>query len=619
MVLVAFVFSLLAVRLGYLQVINAAWLQAVAEEQWTRDLPIESERGVIYDRNGVELAVSYSTYNVYVRGSNVEDANAVADLLSEQLNLDYQGIYDKAINKGISESLIKMQIEKDVADVIKGANLAGIYLSENTKRYYPYDDLLTQVMGYTTIDNVGQAGLELYYDKYLKGIDGYSMVQSDIKGEELENMLASYVSSIPGANIQLTIDYRIQMLLEDALDQIMEVENPNSATAIVMDPNTGEILAMGSAPNFDLNDPPRDDVSSLMQESKNLSIVDVYEPGSTFKVLTTAAVLEEGLAQLTDQFYDPGYRIVDGQKIKCWKSTGHGQQSLVDGLNNSCNSVFVDLALRLGTDLFYEYFDKYGFGQKTNIDFPGESAGLLIEQELVKTMDLARMGFGQAIAVTPLQQITAISSVLNGGELMQPYLTKEITSPLGTVIKEVEPLVTGRTISESTSETIKWMLEEVVTNNSGKNAFIPGYSVSGKTGTTQKYENGVVADGKYISSFVGAFPASDPEYVILVLVDEPKSGAYFGSIVASPYAKQVLEGIIEYKNILPVDLEEDLKLVEKNIEMPNLVGKSLGEAAGILANLNLQYEQEGVGGVILEQTPPAGTYVFERAIILLKT
>lgn len=617
--LIALVFTVLTLRLSYIQIFTANWLLTLAEEQWTRDLPIAAERGVIYDRNGVVLAVSYSSYNVYIRASNVVDPTEVANFLSNVLDVSYESVYQKATNRSISESLVKMQIEKELANQIKEKNLKGIYLSENTKRSYPYDSLLTQVLGYTTIDNVGQAGLELYYDKYLKGIDGYSMVQSDITGSELENTLSSYVDPISGANITLTIDYRIQLMLEEALSKIMVEQRPTSALGIVMDPKTGEILAMGNLPNFDLNNPPRDNVSTLMSSSKNLSIVDVYEPGSTFKVLTMSAVLEEGKAKLTDQFYDPGYRVVEGERIKCWKAHGHGQQTLVDGLNNSCNSVFVDLALRLGSDLFYDYFEKYGFGEKSNVDFPAESSGLLIEESSVKIMDLARMGFGQAIAVTPLQQITAICSVLNGGLRMQPYLTKSISSPYGLTLKENKPTVVTRTISEKTSETIRWMLEEVVTNNSGKYAFIPGYAVSGKTGTTQKYENGMVADGKFISSFVGAFPADDPEYVILIAVDEPTSGAYFGSVVASPYAKLVLEGIIDYKNIPPVNLEEDLKLVEKNITMPNLIGKSLGEAAGILENLNLQYEVMGTDGIILEQTPPPNELVFERAIVILKT
>ena len=346
-------------RLFYLQVFEAKFLQERAEEQWTRDLPINAERGVIYDRNGIALAVSYTTYDVFVRHSNVEDEDAVAKLLSSKLGLDYQSVLSKVSNAKVSESLIKMQVESSVAKELKNSKLSGIYYSENTKRYYPYGDFLTQVLGYTTIDNIGQSGLELYYDKFLQGIDGYSKIQSDIRGTELYNTLDSYIPSVAGNNLTLTIDYQIQLLCEQAAVRIMQEQKPTSTQIIVMNPNTGEILAMTSKPSFDINSPPRDDVETLLAESKNLSIVDVYEPGSTFNILTTAAALEEKKTTLEDRFYDPGYRIVDGQKIKCWKHIGHGSQSMVDGLNNSCNSVFIDLALRLGLDKMYEYFEKF--------------------------------------------------------------------------------------------------------------------------------------------------------------------------------------------------------------------------------------------------------------------
>ncbi len=602
-----------------MQIFSAGNLQLLASDQWTRSLPLSAERGQILDANGMMLATSYTSYDVYVRASNVTNPDKVARLLSDRLELNYEDMYNKATNKGISESLIKMQVDKETALEIKNEGVAGIYLSDTSKRYYPYGDLATQILGYTTIDNIGQSGIELYYDKYLKGIDGYASVQSDIRGIELYNMLDSYTPSISGVDIQLTLDYRIQQITENALDAVMEVEKPKSATAIVMDPNTGEILAMSSKPSFDLNEPPREDISYLNACSKNLGIVDVYEPGSTFKVLTTAVALQEGKARLEDTFYDPGYRIVDGEKIKCWKSVGHGHQTLVDGLNNSCNSVFVDLALRIGTDTFYDYFNKFGFGSQLGIDFPGESGGILMEEELVKKVDLARMGFGQAIAVTPLQQITAVSSVLNGGILMQPTFLKGVYSKNGDLIKQNTAIEKNRVISSETSETIRYMLEDVVNNSYGKNTFIPGYRISGKTGTSQKYVETGISGSLYTSSFVGAFPADKPEYVVLVVVDEPSSGAFFGSIVATPYAKMIFQGIIDYKNIAPENLEEDLTKIEEKIEMPNLVGLSLTEAAGRLAELGLLYELDGDGGVVLQQTPPPGTKVYEGAIILLKT
>ena len=619
LLLLVSIFIVLFGRLFYLQVFDAQFLQQKAEAQWTRNLPINAERGVIYDRNGIALAVSYTTYDIFVRHSNVENEQEVATILSNKLGLSYDTVLQKVSNKKVSESLIKMQVESDVAKELKNSGVAGIYYSENTKRYYPFGDFLTQVLGYTTIDNRGQSGLELFYDKFLRGIDGYSSVQSDIKGTELYNTLDSYVPSIAGNDLTLTIDYQIQLLCENATMEIMQNEKPVSAQMIVLDPNTGEILAMTSKPSFDLNFPPRDDVETLNQNSKNLSIVDVYEPGSTFKILTTATALEEGKTTLEDRFYDPGYRIVDGEKIKCWKHIGHGSQSMVDGLNNSCNSVFVDLALRIGKDKMYEYFEKYGLGNLTNVDFAGESAGILMDKDNIKTVDLARMGFGQAVAVTPLQEVRAISSVVNGGILYQPYFVKKISSNNGNFEKEFSPVAVRRTVSEDTSDKIRYMLEQVIKKANAIESFIPGYRVGGKTGTTELMTS-TGKTGEHIASFVGVFPADKPQYIILVVVDRPSSGHYYGSIVATPYAKKVFQGIIEYKNIEPTeDLASDLKKMEKNIEMPNLVGKSLSEAVGIITNLGLQYELENEGGVVTAQYPAPKEMLYKNEIVVLTT
>lgn len=619
LVLIVSLFILLVFRLVYLQVFSGKTLQTRAEEQWTRDLPLSATRGTIKDRNGVVLAVSYTSFDVYVRASNVENPEQVAKVLSDNLEVDYDKVLTKAKNTKISESLIKLSVEQDVINKIKAQNIKGIYYSENTKRYYPYGDLLSQVLGYTTIDNIGQSGLELYYDKYLKGIDGYSLVQSDIKGSQLYNTLDNYVSSIAGCDITLTIDYRIQYMCEQATEQLMLDHNPKSASMIVMDPNTGEIIAMTSKPSFSLNDIPRDDVSSLLSMSKNLNIVDVYEPGSTFKVLTTATALEEKVTSLNDSFYDPGYRIVDGQRINCWRLHGHGSQTMVDGLCNSCNSVFVDLALRLGEDKMYEYFEKYGFGKLTNVDFAGESAGIVMDRDVAQKVDLARMGFGQAIAVTPLQLIRAESSVFNGGNLMQPYFVKSISNSYNNYIKTFTPTVMGKTVSQDTSDKINYMMEQVIDKANAINAFIPGYRVGGKTGTSQKYEDGKI-NGKYIASFLGTFPADKPEYVILVIADEPSSGAYYGSIVATPYAKMVLEGIIEYKGYEPTsDIATETSAMALNIEMPDLIGKSLSQAISIIKTLGLQYESDGEGGIVTAQWPKAGTMMFKNGICYVST
>lgn len=617
--LVISIFFVLIVRLFVIQIIQSNWLTSKAASQWTRDLPINAKRGNITDINGANLAESYSSYDVYVRASMVSEPVKVAKLLSQVIGLDYEDTFKKVTNTTVSESLIKLQLDDVSAKKIIDANLSGIMLSENNKRYYPYGDLLTQVLGFTTIDNVGQSGIELYAEKYLKGVKGYALEESDVNGVKIDNTLSTFVPPIDGCNVKLTIDVNIQQIVEKALKVLCEEQKPKTATAIVMNPNTGEIVAMSSKPSFDLNNPPRNNVAELLQNVKNLSIVDIYEPGSTFKVLTTATALEEKVTTPNEGFYDPGYRIVDGEKIKCWKLIGHGQQTMTDGLCNSCNSVFVDLALRLGADTMYEYFEKYGFGSPLGVDFLGEASGILMNKESTKRVDLARMGFGQAIAVSPIQLITAICSVLNGGNLLKPYFIKEVTDVNGKMVYHNQPTVLNKTISEGTSAQIREMLEKVVTKSNAINAFIPGYRVSGKTGTSQKYEDGKIVQ-KYVSSFVGAFPADKPEYVVLVIADEPSAGNYFGSVVATPYAKLIFEGIINYKQFKPTEnVEEEEKLLEKNIQMPNLVGLSLTEAVAKLTSLGLQYEIAGEGEFVKNQTPPPNTMVFKNSIVVLDT
>lgn len=617
--LVISIFFVLIVRLFVIQIIQSNWLTSKAASQWTRDLPINAKRGNITDVNGANLAESYSSYDVYVRASMVTEPVKVAKLLSQVIGLDYEDTFKKVTNTTVSESLIKLQLDDVSAKKIIDANLSGIMLSENNKRYYPYGDLLTQVLGFTTIDNVGQSGIELYAEKYLKGVKGYALEESDVNGVKIDNTLSTFVPPIDGCNVKLTIDVNIQQIVENALKVLCEEQKPKTATAIVMNPNTGEIVAMSSKPSFDLNNPPRNNVAELLQNVKNLSIVDIYEPGSTFKVLTTATALEEKVTTPNEGFYDPGYRIVDGEKIKCWKLIGHGQQTMTDGLCNSCNSVFVDLALRLGADTMYEYFEKYGFGSPLGVDFLGEASGILMDKESAKRVDLARMGFGQAIAVSPIQLITAICSVLNGGNLLKPYFIKEVTDVNGKMVYHNQPTVLNKTISEGTSAQIREMLEKVVTKSNAINAFIPGYRVSGKTGTSQKYEDGKIVQ-KYVSSFVGAFPADKPEYVVLVIADEPSAGNYFGSVVATPYAKLIFEGIINYKQFKPTEsVEEEEKLLEKNIQMPNLVGLSLTEAVAKLTSLGLQYEIAGEGEFVKNQTPPPNTMVFKNSIVVLDT
>lgn len=599
---ISFLFCALLIRLSIVSLVDGKWLQEKAFNQWTRDLPITGERGKIYDTNGATLAVSKTTYDVYLRGREVDDPIGVSSYLSNLLGLEFEKVHAKAIDKTISESLVKMQIDQEVALKILNSDYKGVFLSENIGRYYPYGDLLTQILGFTTIDNVGQAGIEQYYNNMLTGLDGKYYVQSDLQGHQIDNTLSSYIPSVAGMNLQLTIDVSIQQVVETVLEQIVLDHKPKSVTCIVMNPKNGELLALGLKPSFNLNDIPRSD-PGLMSTVKNTAVVDVYEPGSTFKILTTAAALEEGKTNLNDRFYDPGYRIVDGQKIKCWKTIGHGSEDLVDGFINSCNSVFMDLALRMGTNNFYSYLKKFGIGSKTGIDIASESSGILMKQSSVKNVDLARIGFGQAVAVTPIQIITAFCAAINGGELLQPYLVKSATDSQGNVVLENKKTVKTRVISQNTSNLINNLLENVATKR-GKTTFVDGYRIGGKTGTAQKYENGVIARGKYVSSFFGTYPADNPEYAMLLLVNEPSAGVYYGSVVAAPYAKEIFSGIFQAKNIKSQDEQQKQK---EYVEMPNLVGLSLVEACEKLVTMGLNYELDGEGGMVVAQFPPTGT------------
>ena len=605
--LISFIFLFLASRLFYIQVIKAKDLQILAESQWTRDLPITAERGKIYDKNGATLAVSYATYNVYTRYREIKDINTASVFLAKELNMSFNTVFEKISNSGVSEVLVKQQISQEIAEEILAGDISGIFLSENVGRYYPYGNLLTQVLGFTSIDGLGQAGVEAYFNQTLTGEDGYYMLQSDLQGKEIDNTLRTYIKSESGDSLNLSIDVNVQIILEQVLNKAYKEQKAKGVVGIIMDASSGKVLAMSNKPSFDLNNIPRDNVAYLMEVMKNKCVVDVYEPGSTFKILTMAAALELGVTNGNDHFYCSGSMNVDGQKIKCWKSIGHGSQTLYQGFANSCNCVFMTLAQRMGTKRFYDYLKRFGIGQKSNIEISGESSGIMLKEDLVKNVDLARIGFGQTIAVTPIQLITAISSILNADNKVNPSILNDTNSLSNTQI-----------VSQSTKNHICEMMKLVV-NKTAKYSFVPGYDIGGKTGTAQKYENGSIARGKYISSFVGTYPASNPNYVLLLCVDEPGAGAYYGSLVAAPYGKEIFMNILNYYNIPPTNLNEDEKKVEKNISMPDLVGCSLTQAVKKITMLGLSYEIDGEGSTIINQLPPAGTMLFSDATVILIT
>ena len=611
LVCVALFFALF-VRLGYLQLAAGRDLQSKAAEQWYRDLPLKAARGKIYDCNGVALAENRDVYSIYVRPAAVTDAGKVAAVLSDKLDLDAEKLREKIETSRVSEITVRRNVDEDVAESIRAFNLPGVYFTLDSKRSYPFGERMSQILGFTNVDNVGQNGLEGYYDKYLTGVDGAALTAADIKGHELGEA-TKYLPSIPGCDLTLSIDTKIQAFAEDAVQSALREWGAKNAYMVVMDVHTGGITAMASAPSYDNNDPPRDDLPLLNALSKNKMIVDVYEPGSTFKIFTTAAALEAGVAATSDRFFCPGYRMVDGQRIKCWRTIGHGSQDLGEGVMNSCNCVFMDLAGRLGTDRFYEALGKFGLGAKTGVDFYGESKGILMNRASVKPVDLARIGFGQAVAVTPLQLITGVSAAVNGGILYEPYFVSGVKDYSGKTVYTRTPKAVRRVISENTSATMRQLLTRVVSEGGGKKAGVAGYTIGGKTGTAQKYENGAIAQGKYVSSFVGFAPADDPRYALLMIVDEPSGYAYYGSIVAAPYAGNTFARIFDYLAIPQAATEPEQYTV-----MPELTGMPADGVTEALKAAGLSFETAGEGETVVSTVPAAGEQLPVGDVVLVR-
>ncbi len=505
------------------------------------------------------LANNKDTYTVFLRKRAVTDKNSVIKALSQTLGLTEPYLEDR-IDKTVSgEIIIKRQVEKAKIDELLNTGLSGIYYSRDNSRIYPYGSLLSSVLGFTSSDGKGQAGLELYYDKYLSGEDGEILYETDIVGIEIENGKVSYIPAKSGLNVKLTIDFDIQSLVESATYKAHLAHSAKSVSILVLDVNTGAVLGLAKSPSVDLNNIDRNDLDSLNALARNNVISDVYEPGSTFKVLTTAANIEEFLSgnenaySTSHVFSSARYRFIDGQRVKCWsdhKNGKHASLTIEGALNNSCNPIFVDMAMSLGKDTMYKYIELFNYGTATGIDFSGESSGMVLPSFSVQNVDLARIAFGQTIAVTPLQLAAATAAAVNGGNYYTPYFLDSIFTDSGTVVIKNAQRLKNKVISKKASSILNDLLEKVVSEGSGKHAYIEGYRVAGKTGTAQKYQNGVIAQGKYVSSFVGYFPASSPKYLALVIIDEP-IGQYYGSTVAAPYAKEIFEGIIALKNIKP--------------------------------------------------------------------
>ncbi len=615
-VIVIILFLLIVGKVIYIQVFEYDKLSSLSSDLWSRNLPIEGNRGIIYDRNNTVLADNITTTSLVLIPNQIKEKEKAIKELSKIIGVSEKEM-EKHVNKKASIERVHPEgrrLSFDIADKIAALNIDGVYLVKESKRNYPYDKNLSHVLGYVGIDNQGLSGLELKYDKYLTGKYGSIKYFSDAKGNKLK-LSEIYEQPQDGMNVVLTIDNEIQMAVERELDNAMSKYNPEKALAIVMDPNSGEILAMSSRPNFS---PSNYQKYTLEEINRNLPIWMNYEPGSTFKIITLATALEENLVDLEkEHFYDGGSVRVANAKIKCWKAGGHGEQTFLQVVENSCNPGFVALGQRIGKEKLFEYIDKFGFGEKTGIDLNGEATGIIFNLDQVGEVELATTAFGQGVSVTPIQQITAVSAAINGGKLYKPYIVKNILEPeTNTSIVTNKKQLIRNVISEKTSKKVASALESVVANGSGRNAYIEGYSVGGKTGTAQKVKDGAYMQGNYILSFIGFLPSDDPKAVVYVAIDNPKGVVQYGGTVAAPIAKAIMEDIIPALDIKKSkkNKEKKYQLWEKKyVTVPNVTGKKLDKVKGLLYGFDVKYT--GTGDVVKFQSPKAGERVPEGSKI----
>ena len=544
-------------RLVYLMIFDAEYYQKLAQDLHEREREIKAARGEIVDRNGVVLATNETVCTISVIHSQIEDADLVTEVLAEELELD-MGEVRKKVEKISSMEKIKTNVDKETGDRIRNYDLAGVKVDEDYKRYYPYDELASKVLGFTGGDNQGIIGLEVKYDEYLKGTNGTILTVTDARGIELEGVAEDRIEPVPGETLQVSLDYNIQAYCEQAALKVMEEKQAASVSVLLMNPQNGEIYAMVNVPEFNLNEPfelnTGKDPDSLSDEElqdelnrmwRNGCINDTYEPGSTFKIITSSACLEEGVVSLDDTFTCPGYRIVEDRKIRCHKTGGHGTETFVQGLQNSCNPVFIDIGMRLGAERFYDYFEQFGLLSLTNIDLPGEAGTIMHKKEDIGTVELATMTFGQSFQITPIQMATTVSSLINGGIRVTPHLGMAVLDRNGETVEEFQYETQDGIVSKETSEIMRMLLKSVVEEGSGKNGYIEGYSIGGKTATSQTLPRSA---NKYIASFIGFAPAEDPQILGMVVIHDPQ-GVYYGGTIAAPVLRSIYDNVLPYLGI----------------------------------------------------------------------
>nr|WP_238524998.1 stage V sporulation protein D [Caldicellulosiruptor owensensis] len=628
-------FVLLVGRLFYLQLIKGEELKKRAFSQWTRERLVAPKRGSIVDRNGKILAMSITAETVVASLNQIKDKEWTAKVLSGILQMDYQKILNKLNTKGVSDIYIARNIDKDKADKIRKYALPGIYLTGGTKRVYPNGNFLSQVLGFTGIDDQGLSGLELYYDKYLRGKPGAISAQTDASGRAAPFSEEFFKKPVDGYDLMLTIDETIQHFAEKYAQKALYDNKAKSVTIIVEKVKTGEILAMTSKPDFDPNKPFEliykdrfTDFDKLSQAEKNKivqsmwrnrALTDTYEPGSTFKIVTAAAGLEEGIVNEKSQFYCRGYVKVANAVIKCWRYYNpHGSENFVEGVQNSCNPVFIEVGQRLGKEKLYKYINLFGFGQKTGIDLPGEAKGIVQPVEKVGPVELATISFGQGISATPIQVISMINAIANDGVWVQPHVVKAIYDKDKKLIKSFDAPKKRRVLYQDVARRLRNILQSVVTNGTGHNAYLLGYRVAGKTGTSQKYDK---TSKKYIASFGGFAPADNPEVSVLVIIDEPDPSLYYGGLIAAPVARDLLNDILRYLDIQPQYTAEELKQIEfyKEYIVPNTIGMNIEDAKKQMYNNKFNVKVIGNGDKVIDQVPKAGFMLKEGSTIILFT
>ena len=560
--MIVFLFAVLIIagligRLVYLMVFEAPYYQEQAEELHERERDIKAARGEILDVNGTVLATNRTVCTISVIHSQITDPERVIRELSRLLELD-EGSVRKKLEKVSSMERIQTNVDKEIGDQIRSLGLDGVKVDEDYKRYYPYDELASKVLGFTGGDNQGIIGLEVMYEEYLKGINGKILTTTDARGIELSQVAEDRIEPVAGNTLQISLDYNIQTYAQQMAEKVMEEKQAEKVAILMMDPGNGEILAMVNVPEFNLNDPftlnTEDGGAALSDEEKqealnqmwrNGSINDTYEPGSTFKIITASACLEEGVVDLDDTFQCPGYRVVEDRKIRCHKVGGHGAETFVEGIRNSCNPVFIDIGLRLGTDRFFDYFQQFGLMDQTGVDLPGEAGTIMHKKENVGLVELATMSFGQSFQIAPIQLAATVSSLINGGERVTPHLGVRILDGEGKKVKEFSYGSGGRIVSEETSAQMRTLLEGVVAEGSGKNAYVEGYRIGGKTATSQTLPRSA---NKYISSFVGFAPADDPQILAMCVIYDPQ-GIYYGGTIAAPVIGDIFRNTFPYLGI----------------------------------------------------------------------